>query len=121
MTRDGVVLVEVLAAIAILAVAGLATVAHVASLLDTQQRVLARETEMERAESMMGTLALLDRTELSQSLGMRELGRFAVWIDRPEPSLFRIGIAPVDRPSAELLATLLHRPEAPPAAARGAR
>lgn len=114
MKRSGVVLIEVLIALAILALTGLSTVSYVSTLTRVQTRGIEREAEMESAEELLIEHALLEHRELVQRLGARSVGSFVVWIDRPRPELFRVGIAPAPRPESELLATLLYRPVTQP-------
>jgi hypothetical protein len=112
--RRGVVLIEVLAALVILAMGGLSVLALLSSVSAAQARAYTREAEAEKAQRVMASLALLSRAELSQRLGARSLGGFVVWVDRPEASLFRVGVAPTEAPSLEILVTLLYRPEPEP-------
>ncbi len=109
MNRRGAVLIEVLAAVAILAVAGLGTVRYLAAVLDAEARQHDREAEIGRAERLLVATGLLRQDELEQRLGARHSGGFLVWVDRPEPFLFRIGVSSVAEPERELLATLVYR------------
>lgn len=110
MSRDGVVMVEVLAAIVILALAGVSSLSFVAALSHAQERSLRRERDVRAAHELLVDLALLSGAELAQRIGLRTIEPFAVWTDRPEPELYRVGIADVDDPETELLVTLLYRP-----------
>lgn len=112
--RGGAVLIEVLAALAILGVTGVSFLQHATAVMDAQSRLLDREHELARAERLLTATLLLRRTELEQRIGVRPSEDFLVWIDRPEPFLFRVGISAVARPEAELLATLVYRREAEP-------
>ena len=107
--KKGVILIDVLLAVAILSSAGVAFVTLLVSTLEFHGRLHEREIELRRAERVLTATTLLTRTELEQRIGMRELGDFAIWVDRPEPYLFRVGVAPSARPAAELLATLVYR------------
>jgi hypothetical protein len=111
MTRQGAALIEVLAAVAILTVAGLSFLELVVSVADAQARQREREGEVRRAERLLTATALLTQRELEQRIGVREVEDVLVWVDRPEPLLFRIGVSPAARPEAELLATLVYRRE----------
>lgn len=109
MNRRGAVLIEVLVALAILSLAGTSAISYLAALLEAEAAQIERMREMRRAERLLTATALLTESELGRRLGVRPAEDFLVWVDRPEPYLFRIGISPAARPSAELLATLVHR------------
>lgn len=110
MSRDGVVLIEVLAAFVILGLTGLSTVMYASAVVNARTFGVEREREIERAEDLMIEHVLLGHGDLIQRLGARPTDAFVVWIDRPRPGLFRIGITPSDQPELELLATLVYRP-----------
>lgn len=110
MNQQGVALIEVLAALVILGTAGVSTLAYVSALGAHQERSIAREAEMVRADHLLSQLSLLTAQELAQRIGVRTVDSFAVWIDRPRPDLYRVGLASVERPEAELLVTLISRP-----------
>jgi hypothetical protein len=101
--------VEVLASLVILAVAGVTFLHHLTAVLDGQSRQLEREREFARAERLLTATLLLSRVELEQRLGVRPSEDLLVWVDRPEPFLFRVGVSAAARPEAELLATLAYR------------
>lgn len=107
----GAVLIEVVVAIAILGVAGSSMLGYVRALSDGQSRIFEREREVRRAEMVLIEHVTMSASQLSQRLGVRPATPFVVWIDRPEPELFRIGVAPADLPTAELLSTLVHKPD----------
>ena len=113
MNRNGLALIEVLAALVILGSAGVSVVTYVSALGAFQERTIAREAEMARADRLLSQLSLLTAQELSQRIGVRTVDSFAVWIDRPGPDLFRIGLAPARQPEAEVLAALIVRPTTP--------
>lgn len=116
MNRDGVALIEVLVALVILALTGISTVTYASAVADARTFGVERELELERAENLMIEHVLLDHRDLIRRLGARRAGEFVVWIDRPRPALFRVGVARSDRPEVELLATLVHRPSTLPGA-----
>lgn len=109
MSRDGAVLVEALVALTIITLVGVTALGLVAESISAHERLVLREVELEVAESLVIQMSLLDGAALTQRLGVREAGSYLIWVDRPEPNLFRVGISPVNRPEAELLATLFHR------------
>jgi prepilin-type N-terminal cleavage/methylation domain-containing protein len=105
----GVALIEVLVAIAILSMVGVSSIALLTSTLDAHGRLHSREVELRRAERVLIATTLLARRELEQRIGRRDVGGFVVRVDRPEPSLFRVGVAPEEDPAAELVSTLIYR------------
>lgn len=107
--RQGVVLIEVLTAMVILGTVAVSVLGYLLTLADTEARSRARLLEMTRAERLLTATVLLTSPELDQRMGMRQTDEFAVWVDRPEPGLYRVGVAPRARPDVELLATLVHR------------
>jgi hypothetical protein len=109
MNRHGAVLIEALVAIAILSVAGLSAIEYVVAVQEAHARSVTRERDLARAERLLTATVLLSQRELEQRLGIRSADDFLVWIDRPEPFLFRVGISAPERPKAELLATLVYR------------
>ena len=118
MSRDGFVLVEVLAAIAVLGIVGVSALGYVQALGAAQEHVLAAEAEMQAAETLVIEHALLTPRQLDQRIGVRRVGSYAVWLDRPRPAIYRVGVSPWDAPEVELLATLLHRPDSVPGGVR---
>ena len=109
MSRRGVVMIEVLVAIAILSLVGVSMVTFTSSVVQSEERRRSREQELLRAERLLIATLLLTQSELEQRIGVRYAGDFAIWIDRPEPYLFRVAIATAARPTVEILATLVHR------------
>jgi type II secretory pathway pseudopilin PulG len=106
----GIALLEVLAATAILAFAGLSAL----ELLRGEVQSLAGERISEAAladeERLLATYTLLDRVDLERRLGARAIGPYVVEVQRPTPLLFRITIAGAGHPGAEDLVTVVHRP-----------
>lgn len=111
--RRGVALLEVLAALVILSIAGLALVELVTGGTRALAEVLAREAEVADQDRLLTANSLLTREELSQRLGRHEVGRYVVEIQRPERTLYRISIARLAAPGVEDLVTVVHRPEPP--------
>jgi len=108
-TRQGAVMIEVLAAFTILSVAGLTSLEFLTSMIDSQSRLVDREMEMRRAERLLIATTLLTEDELLQRMGVRTTDEFMVWVGRPEGNLYRVGISSIARPEVELLATLVYR------------
>lgn len=108
MSRRGAALLEAVVALTILTTAGSALLGRLVSLGDAWQRMREHEEMMLGAERVMVATSLLSASDLSQRLGAREVGAFVVWVDRPEPKLFRVGVSSTAAPGEELLATLVH-------------
>ena len=104
-----VALLEVLAAIAILAAAGLSFVTLVAEGIRAAASDRARERELVDEERLITAYALLKRTDLDRRLGTRAAGPYLVTVQRPEPTLYRVAIARSEMAQAEDLVTVLYR------------
>jgi len=109
----GVALLEVLAAVAILGVAGLALVDVVAG--GTRAVGVARERERELAdeERLLTAWSLLKREELDQRLGERVVGPYVMRVQRPERGLYRLAVERSVAPAVEELVTVVYRAGAP--------
>ena len=108
----GIVLLEVLVALVILATAGASLVALVSDAIHVVDGARARELEYRGAEGVMSRLALRDRKGLDIRLGRRFEGRFVTDVQRPLPGLYRLAVSDSLVPSEALLVTIVHRPEA---------
>lgn len=111
MRRDGVVLVEVLIALVILAAAGVSTISYVATLMLDRDRIEQREEELYAAESTLMLHAVLTAPELVQRIGARVVGSHLVTVERPQAELFRIAVSLLEAPDTELVVTVVFRPE----------
>jgi type II secretory pathway component PulJ len=109
-TNRGVALLEVLLALVILSLSGLAAIALVNSAIRDQADMAAREQETRTASRVLTALTLLKSTELSQRIGRRALGEFMVNVSRPEPAFYRVALSATRAPDQELLVTVVHRP-----------
>lgn len=107
----GVALLEVLAAVVILGIAGLALVELVVG--GTRAATVARERERELAdeERLLAAWSLLRREELDQRIGERTVGPYVVRVQRPERGLYRIAIERKEAPGTEELVTVVYRAE----------
>ncbi len=105
----GVVLLEVLVAIVILATAGIGLVEVVGSGLRSERDARLREITLATEERLLAALTLLNRTELDQRIGRRQIGEFVVDIQRPEQTLYRIALVQVQSPQVEDLVTVVYR------------
>ncbi|MGH7562558.1 MAG: hypothetical protein ACRENB_16240 [Gemmatimonadales bacterium] len=109
----GTALVEVLCALTILSVIGFTAAGALRETAGAMRGADAGEREMEAAERVLTALTLLTRRELSQRLGTRRVGEFAIRIHRPEADLFRIAVGRDSGVDHEILATVVHRPAGP--------
>lgn len=109
-TRHGMVLLEVMVGLTILAVAATSVV----SLADASFRAVARaddaDVEMRRADTFLQVVALWPRTDLDRHLGNRREGPWNMRIDRPSPTLYTVVLSDTlsERP---ILHTSLYRGE----------
>ena len=111
-SERGVILLEVLVALSILATAVVSLVALHDAGLRAQARAAAEEAVVTDADRLLTALSLLTGAEYTQRLGTHPVGPYLVDIQRPEPGLFRIGLRLAAEPASELLATVVYRPEA---------
>jgi prepilin-type N-terminal cleavage/methylation domain-containing protein len=107
-SRRGVALLEVLVALAILGIAGLALVEVASQSLVALDR--AREVEQRVADEdrLLAAYALLNRRDLGARIGWRRVGPYDVRVDRLDFSLFRVAIGPAD--AGPDLVTVIYRP-----------
>lgn len=107
----GVVLLEILAAVLILTVAGLSLVALTATSARATAAAASRERIQRDEDRLLAAYSLLTRQDLDLRLGEREVGPYVVEVERPEPTLYRVAIAEVRSPAVQDLVTVLDRPE----------
>lgn len=112
-SERGAALLEVLAAVVILATAGIALVELVAAGLTGERDSRAREQVLANEERLLGASTLLRRNELDQRLGRRQIGEFLVDIQRPERTLYRIAVLQEQSQQVEDLVTVVYRREEP--------
>jgi len=105
----GVALLEVMIAIGILGTTGLAVVALLRQTSNTERAMRLEEREVQSAGRVLSALTLLTRPELDQRIGLHPVGEFAVDIERPEATLYRIAVSSRDRPERALLVTVVFR------------
>lgn len=110
----GVMLLDAMLALGILATALVALVGVGASAYAELGRVRRSEREFTDAHRLLGALSLLTRDEYDQRLGVRPIGVYLVEITRPERGLYRIALRPGERPLTELLTTVAFRPDTVP-------
>lgn len=109
-TKRGVALLEVLAAVAILGVAGLGFVDLVAAGTRAVSAARARERELADEDRLLTAYTLLARPDLDRRIGERHVGPYLVTVARPERTLYRIALARDDA-VVEDLVTVVYRPE----------
>jgi hypothetical protein len=105
----GVVLLEVLVAVVILATAGIGMVELVGFGMRAEREARLRETTLATEERVLSALTLLTRTELDQRIGRRRIGEFIVDVQRPERTLYRIALLQAQSPQVEDLVTVVYR------------
>lgn len=110
----GVVLLEAMVALAILAIAGTAAVSLTADALRAEHEAGVREAALHDADRLLTALTLLTRTDLDRRLGRHRTGGMVAEIQRPEPTLYRIAVSEARAPAVELLVTVVYRPEPEP-------
>lgn len=110
--RGGVVLLEVLVALMILAIAGIALMEFVEQVEYAVRQSDVRSKELVSANGFMESVALWPRVDLDRHLGRHPEGEFELVIDRPTSTLYHVVLA--RRPSngkigAPLFDTILFR------------
>jgi hypothetical protein len=106
---DGVVLLEVLVALTILATAGIAAVAFADGALRNAARATERDTEVRAASDRLNAIALWSRADLDRQLGARPHGVWRVIVDRSRESIYDVSV--VDTTTGDtLVTTSLYRP-----------
>ena len=110
----GVVLLEVLVAVVILATAGIGLVELVGSGLRAERDARLRERTLGTEDRLLSALTLLNRKELDQRIGRRRIGEFIVDVQRPEKTLYRIALLQESSPQVEDLVTVVYRAENKP-------
>ena len=115
MTRrgdHGVALVEVLVALLILSLAGLAAVGLVTEALRSEHEAAARERALSSAERVLAAATLLTKSELDKRIGRSIVGDLLIDVQRPEQTLYRIAVLRPESSQVEELVTVVYRPAA---------
>ena len=107
-------LLEVLVAVVVLATAGVGLIELVGSGLRAERDARLRESTLATEERLLAALTLLNRNELDQRIGRRQIGEFIVGVERPEPMLYRIALLQAQSPQVEDLVTVVYRAETKP-------
>lgn len=108
--RRGIALLEVLAALVILTIAGLAMIELVTQGARTAATARAREEEQADEDRLLTATTLLIRNDLDVRIGDRAVGPYVVTVGRPEPTLYRIAVGRSEAPGVEDLVTVVFRP-----------
>jgi hypothetical protein len=106
----GVVLLEILAAVLILTVAGLSLVALTAAGARATATARERERQQMDEDRLLAAYSLLTRGGLDLRLGQRDVGSYVVRVERPERVLYRVAVGEQRSPDVEDLVTVLYRP-----------
>jgi prepilin-type N-terminal cleavage/methylation domain-containing protein len=106
----GMALLEVIVAIAILAVAALSTVAWVSQAAGTVVRADEATAEVDSASDYLDRVALWTRADLDRHLGPRRQGNWTVIVERPTSELYMVTMRD-STDSRTILRTTLYRPE----------
>ena len=104
-------MLEVLAALAILAAVAAGILPLMSQGLGALERARAREALLRVEERVLVAHVLLTRADLDRRLGRRQLGEVFVEIQRPSPTLYRLSVGPVDSEREDLV-TVVRRREA---------
>jgi type II secretory pathway pseudopilin PulG len=112
--KRGVALLEVLVAVVVLATAGVALVELVGAGLRGEGEAREREQTLVTEERVLVAMTLLNRDELDQRIGRRQIGEFIVDVQRPEPTLYRIALLQQQSAHVEDLVTVVYRAQAVP-------
>ena len=112
-TERGTALLEALVALAILSAAGIGVVGVMSTGLRSERELIARERQAAAADRVLSAMALLTGEDLDRRIGVATVGEFSVSVQRPEPLLYRIAVAPRETRSHPLLVTVVYRPRVP--------
>lgn len=108
--REGVVLLEAIVALVILATAGATIVTMTAEAASAVHRARETEAEITAANAFFGAVSLWSRDDLDRHLGDRVQGKWLMRVDRPSPTLYEATLSDTAT-RRELLRTSLFRPE----------
>lgn len=109
-SRPGVVLLEVVVALTILATGGVTMIALASQSMDALRRAHAAEEETSRASAFLYAVSLWPREDLDRHLGDRPQGHWRLLVARPLPTLYTVTLTD-STGSNTLLSTALYRAE----------
>lgn len=104
----GMILLEVMVALAILGFGIASTAAVAVASLDSVRRAQREERAVQRAAALLNAVALWPRADLDLHLGTRVEGEMLLRIDRPNDALYEVSIDD-SAGRATLLQTALYR------------
>ena len=104
---QGMTLLEVIVALAMLAMTGTALIATAHQSIVAVALARTSGAEIQEASAFMDAVMLWSRTELDQRLGDRRQGKWWLRIDRPFPSLYTLVLS--DFRHREVIRTSLYR------------
>jgi type II secretory pathway pseudopilin PulG len=110
--RKGIGLLEVIAALTILAVAGITLLVMQTESVRAVERSRAAEHQTAAASAFLHAVALWTREDLDRHLGDRSQGPWSMYTERVLPELYRVILSDTTR-GRVVLQTELFRPEAP--------
>jgi type II secretory pathway pseudopilin PulG len=108
--RRGAVLLEAMAALAILASAAVVMVSFAAENARAVERARGAETEMRAANTFFSAVALWSRDDLDRHLGDRHQGHWIMNVARGRPTLYVVTLSDSTRRTV-ILRTSLYRPD----------
>lgn len=91
--RQGMVLLEVIVGLTILAVGATTLVALAGESLRAVARANDADSEMRRADAFLQDVALWPRADLDRHLGHRREGAWDMRVDRPSPTLYVVTLS----------------------------
>jgi hypothetical protein len=103
-----VALLDVLVALAVLGLAGLALVEVTAQSLRVLEHAQTVERRIADEDRLLAAYTLLSRRDLGQRAGLHRVGPYDVRVERLDFTLFRITVAAAGEPTD--LATVVYRP-----------
>jgi Tfp pilus assembly protein PilX len=106
----GVVLLEILAAVLILTVAGVSLVELTAAGVRATATARDRERDQMDEDRLLAAYSLLTRGDLDLRLGIRDVGPYVVQVQRPEVALYRVAVSAQRSATIEDVVTVLYRP-----------
>ena len=113
MSQRGALLIEVVVALAITSLVGVAALHFGQASVGLTAEMALREQELRRADQLLLAYSMATAAELDQRIGSQNLGPYLVRVQRPDPELYRVSVSKLTRPDAELLVTVVYRRQAP--------
>ena len=108
--RRGVVLLEVLVALVLVATAGTVVLALLVQTETAVRRAREAERRLGRAQAFFQAATMWSAAELDLRLGTRVQGAYRLTIQRPSPTVYLLALADSATPTHPLLASAVYRP-----------